>query len=58
MAPIGWRLVDDLAQLQLLHAGQGLAEQVIRRDRVDQGRIQPRFQVMPVHPGDCPPGRF
>jgi hypothetical protein len=39
MVPIGRRLVDNLAQLQLLHAGHGLAEHVVHRDRVDQGRI-------------------
>ena len=58
MVPIGRRLIEDLPDLQLLHAGHGLAEHVIHRDRVDQGRIQSRLQVMPVHPGDRPPGRF
>jgi hypothetical protein len=39
MVPICRRPVDDLAQLQLLHAAQGLAEQVLQGDRMDQGRI-------------------
>jgi hypothetical protein len=58
MVLIGRRLIDDFPELQFLHAGHGLAEQVIHGDRVDQGRIQSRLQVMPVHPGDRPPGRF
>jgi hypothetical protein len=58
MVPIDWRLVDDLAQLQLLHAGQGLAKQVVHGGEVHQRRIQPRLKVMSVHSGDCPPGPF
>jgi hypothetical protein len=43
-------------QLQLLHAGQRLAEQVLQGDRVDQGRIHRRLKVLAVRPGDGPPG--
>jgi hypothetical protein len=56
MVPICRRLVDDRLELQLLHTGQRLAEQVIQGDRSDQGRIHFRLEVVAVHPGDGPPG--
>jgi hypothetical protein len=58
MRPIRRRLVDDRLELQLLHAAQRLAEQVLQRDRVDQSRIHCGLEVVAVRPGDSPPGSF
>ena len=56
--PIGRRLPSHLAQLQFTDAGQGLTEQVVHGDDMNQGRIQPGLEVVSVHLGDQAPGRF
>jgi hypothetical protein len=56
MMPICRRLVDDGLELQLLHTAQRLAEQVLQGDRVDQGRIHCRLEVVAMRPGDGAPG--
>ena len=58
MVPFDRWSPSHLAQLQLADAGQGLAEQVVHGDDMNQGRIQPCLEVVPVHLGDLTPGRF
>jgi hypothetical protein len=44
--------------LQLNDAAQGLAQQVVHGGQMDQCRIQPGFEVVPVQLRDGAPGRF
>ena len=52
------RLADGGFQFELLHAGQGLPQEMIEGDGMAEGRIKPGLKVMAMKPWDLASGRF
>gem|GEM_PF-4173837 len=51
---MSWRVSCDCFNFQLNHPRHGLTEQVVHGQCMDQGRIQPGFQLVPMELRDHP----
>jgi len=54
----GAGLAERPLDLQFLHPGQGLPQQVVEGHGMDQRRIQPGLQLVAMKLRDLPPGRL